>query len=147
MTDRTGHCLCGAVSFTARGMEDTFSTCYCGMCQRWAGGPFSGVSVKTENLKIEGTVDVGTRQSSGFAERAFCTKCGASLWYRLTSGKYVGSTSIAVGVLDDRTGLSLKTEYFADYKDSTNQVPRDVAQYSEAEVETMIASFTGSQAP
>jgi len=36
-----------------------------------------------------------------------------SLWYRLTSGKYVGNTSVSVGVLDDRTGLTLKTEYFA----------------------------------
>jgi len=146
MTDRTGHCLCGAVSFTACSMDDTFSTCYCDMCQRWAGGPFSGVSVKTENLEVEGAAHVGTRQSSGFAERAFCTKCGASLWYRLTSGKYVDNISISVGLLDDRTGLTLKTEYFADYKDSTNQVPSDVEQFSEADVEAMIASFTGGEA-
>jgi len=143
MTDRTGHCLCGAVSFAARGMEDTFSTCFCAMCQRWNGGPFSGVSVKTENLTVEGSANVGTRQSSDFAERAFCTKCGGSLWYRLTSGQYVGNISIAVGLLDDRTGLTLATEYFADYKDSTNHVPPDVKQYSEADVEKMIASFTG----
>jgi len=147
MTTRTGHCLCGAVSFTAREMEDTFSTCYCAMCQRWGGGPFSGVSVKTENLTVEGSAHIGTRQSSGFAERAFCTKCGSSLWYRLTAGQYVGNTSIAVGLLDDRKGLKLATEYFADYKDSTNQVPPDVTQYSEADVEDMIASFTGDQTP
>jgi hypothetical protein len=144
MTDRTGHCLCGAVSFTAREMEDTFSTCYCDMCQRWAGGPFSGVSVKTENLEIEGHAHIGTVQSSGFAQRSFCTKCGASLWYKLTAGQYVGNTSISVGLLDNRTGLTVKTEYFVDYKDSTNQVPADIEQYSQADVEKMIASFTGN---
>ncbi len=55
----------------------------------------------------------------------------------------MGNTSIPVGVLDDRAGLTLSAEYFADYKDSANDVPSDVKHYSEAEVEEMIASFTG----
>ena len=70
----------------------------------------------------------------------------AAAWYRLTSGQYVGNTSIPVGLLDDRNGLTLATEYFADYKDGTNEVPSDVKQYSEADVEEMIASFTGKAA-
>lgn len=139
--DRTGKCMCGAVSFHAKNMADTFSTCYCKMCQRWAGGPFSGVNVPTNSLEVTGREHIGIIQSSDFAERAFCKKCGSGIWWRLTSGKYVGNTSIPVGLLDDTSGLTLSSELFSDYKDSTNVVPEGVEQLTAADVAAIIATF------
>lgn len=147
MTNRTGQCLCGAVRVKATDVADTFSTCYCKACQRWAGGPFSGVSVATENLEVDGPEHVGVIQSSSFAERAFCKKCGSAVWWRLTSGQYVGNTSIPVGLLDDRSGLVLTSEYFIDYKDSSNDVPEGVEQLTAADVEAIIATFDEEPAP
>jgi len=116
MTNRTAKCMCGAVTLRLQGAEDTFSACYCDACQRWGGGPFRGVSVKTENLGVDGEAHVGIVQSSSFAERAFCTKCGSGLWYRLTAGQYVGSTSVPIGLLDDTSGLKMIREIFTDEK-------------------------------
>jgi len=146
MTEKTGKCMCGAVRFSATDMAATFSICHCKMCQRWVGSAFSGVSVKSENLTVTGQEHVSVFQSSDFAERANCRICGSALWYRLTAGKYVGNTSIPVGLLDVSDGLVLSTEYFVDYKNSTNVVPRDGKQTTSAEVEEIIADFMGGDA-
>ncbi len=141
MSERRGQCLCGAVRFTAYGMGDTFSTCYCQMCQRWSGGPYRGVSVPSEKLEITGRENIVTIQISSFAERAFCRKCGSGIWWRMVAGPYVGKTSIPIGLLDDRSGLTLSYEMFTDYKDSTTEVPSGTKQMTKAEAEAIIASF------
>lgn len=141
MTDKTGRCLCGAVTFTAVDMADHFSCCHCKTCQRWAGSAFKGVSVATKNLTLTGEAHLGIFNSSSFAERAHCQKCGSAIWYRLTAGPYVGNTSIALGLLDETDGLTLKHEYFVDYKNSTNVVPKDRIQLTEADVVALIADF------
>jgi hypothetical protein len=35
----TGRCLCGAVKFSAEGVESDVHACQCTMGRRWAGGP------------------------------------------------------------------------------------------------------------
>jgi len=146
MADKTGQCLCGAVTFEIRDVRSNFGACHCKMCQRWVGGAFRGVSVKTGNLSVTGDKSVSTFQSSEFAERANCNICGSALWYRLTAGKYIGNTSVAIGLLDDSDGLTLNHEYFVDYKNSTNVVPADRKQTTSAEIAEIIADFMGGDA-
>ena len=62
MADKTGHCMCGAVSFRAVDMADEFSACHCKMCQRWTGSFFKGVSVATENLAITGRENIRSEE-------------------------------------------------------------------------------------
>jgi hypothetical protein len=38
--ERTGKCMCGAVSYTAKGVDKEIAACHCSMCRRWASGPF-----------------------------------------------------------------------------------------------------------
>jgi len=141
MTDRKGQCMCGAVRINALDMVDDFSICYCKTCQRWAGGPFKGASVKFDKLEIDGTNEIGTYQSSHFAERTYCTNSGSSIWFRLTNGKYAGNTSIALGVLDDTEGMRLTSEYFTDYKNSTDAWTEAPKQFIKAEIDSIIADF------
>ncbi len=143
MTDRTGQCMCGAVTFSAEDMADTFSVCHCKMCQRWVGSALKGVSVKSKNLTVSGGENISTFQSSEFAERANCKICGSALWYRLTAGKYVGNTSLPIGLLDNADGLVLNTEYFVDYKNSTDELPEGRAQITSVEVGAIIKDFMG----
>ena len=139
--DRTGQCMCGAIKFTAKDTPDTFSTCYCETCQRWSGGPMRGITVKTENLDLSGQEHLGVIQTSDFAERAFCKKCGSGIWFRRTSGKYFGGTSLPIGLLDDRSGLTVSYELFTDYKDATNEIPEGTQQMTKTEVDAIIATF------
>ena len=114
--DRTGQCLCGAVSFVARGVQvDKASACHCGMCLRWAGGPWIALSV--ESIDVTNTRGLTWIQTSKLAERGFCNGCGSSLFWRLTAeGKYQGTTSVSLGCLDDTTGVTLIKEWFIDRK-------------------------------
>jgi len=144
MSDRTGHCLCGAVSFTARDMADEFSICYCDMCQRWSGGPYRGVSVPTENLEIEGRSNISTLKTSAFAERAFCNKCGSGIWWRMIAGPYTGKTSIPVGLLDSRDGLTANSVTFSDLKDHTNEYPEGIEEMDSDAVSKIIETIEGA---
>ena len=38
---RTGHCLCGAISYTYDGESEAVVLCHCGDCQRHTGSAFS----------------------------------------------------------------------------------------------------------
>lgn len=145
MTDLKGQCLCGAVCFSGPKETNEFSMCHCKMCQRWAGSAFKGISVPTDKLKVSGTGAIKVLKTSDWAERHFCGNCGSALWYRLTDGPYVGSTNIAIGLLDDTAGLRLKTEYFVDYKTSADELPEDRIQMTEADVMAFFAPAEGGK--
>ena len=138
--DRTGKCLCGAVTFTAKGTKpDQASACHCGMCQRWTGGPL--LSVFVEELKFEREEGLTWYQSSEFAQRAFCNRCGSSLFWRLTAeGKYQGTTSVGLGVLDDSSGAELVKEWFIDRKPDCYALAGDRDRITEAEAMAMLAN-------
>lgn len=134
--DRTGKCLCGAVTFTAKELSDEASACHCGMCRRWAGGPWIGVFTKAIDFADEDAVTVA--QTSAWAERGFCAKCGSSLFYRLTAeGEHQGVTSVSLGALDDTSGVSLTKEWFIDRKPDVYALEGERTRVTEAEVMAM----------
>ena len=117
MTDRTGHCLCGAVSFVVTGGRDDFGICHCKMCQRWTGGMFPGIMYRADQVRIVGSENVADYRSSATATRSFCRICGSTLWFR-GQPPHGGEPyyEIAVGVLDQTEGLVLTHEVFVDRK-------------------------------
>ncbi|HHI69457.1 MAG TPA: GFA family protein [Rhodobacteraceae bacterium] len=115
--DKTGQCLCGAVRFTIRDLNPEFGTCHCKMCQRWSGSALLGLTVPAETISFEGRENVRHYQSSDWAERAWCGKCGSNLWYRVTAeGPHHGTYHMPIGLLDDTSGLTMAREIFTDEK-------------------------------
>ncbi|WP_323765082.1 GFA family protein [Marinovum sp.] len=111
---RTGQCLCGAVSFTAT-VPETFHVCHCEMCRRWAGVAMAAVSVKAAEIEIEGAEHIRAFRSSEWASRCSCAECGSALWYRYDEGQDgAGDYEVALGLLDDVSGLELEKEIFFD---------------------------------
>lgn len=105
--------MCGAVRYTAHGVKPQASACHCDMCRRWAGGPL--LVADCERLEFEGEDALGMITSSEWAERGFCQKCGSGLFFRITAeGPMQGETSVALGTLDDQSGLTLTREWFVD---------------------------------
>lgn len=134
MATRTGQCMCGVVSFTARNVPSGFGACYCDMCRRWAGDRFVGVHVMPQDLQIKGGTDINTIRSSDWAERAFCRRCGSGLWYKLLAGPDAGSTSLSVGLLDDASGMFLAREFFVDRKSCLHALPEGREQMTTAQI-------------
>ena len=46
-SERTGHCLCGAVTLTAHQASNHVGACHCTMCRRWSGGPYVEINCGT----------------------------------------------------------------------------------------------------
>ncbi|MGI3169732.1 GFA family protein [Pseudooceanicola sp. C21-150M6] len=113
LTKKTGQCMCGAVSFTVANPPFSFGACHCEMCRRWSGSAFLGISVLQSSVTFDGEAHIRTIQSSTWAERAWCQRCGSSLYYRLVDGD---TLQLSLGLLDDPNGMTFSDELFIDCK-------------------------------
>jgi hypothetical protein len=142
MEARTGRCLCGAVRVTAR-IAPEVQACHCVQCQRWTGGgPY--LCVPVEGLEIEGSETIRVHHASTWGERAFCGVCGSTLYWRM-QGHAI--RSVAVGLLDDQTGLTVTEEIFVDHRPGWLPAWPGAAQKTEAEETAILAEVLKGDAP
>jgi len=94
MTENTKHihtsgtCLCGSVKLTAD-VGESVGACHCDFCRTWGGGPLLALDGGTD-LEIEGKDHITTYDSTEWAQRAFCSRCGTHLYFRVNaSGRYI----------------------------------------------------------
>lgn len=114
---RTGGCMCGAVRFEVDLPKPEYGACHCDMCRRWTGSALLGVSVPTQNLRWKDETAIGRIQSTSWAERGFCTRCGSGLFFRVTmDSEWSGNIEIPIGLLDDASGLTMTNEIYIDHK-------------------------------
>lgn len=113
-TERRGKCVCGAVQVTAKAAGKRVGACHCKMCRRWGGGPFMEISCGTD-VSFDGKQAISIFDSSAWAERGFCNKCGTHLFYRL---KETGQHMIPVGIFEDDADLIFDQQVFIDEKPS-----------------------------
>ena len=117
MSERTGQCMCGAVTFAATDVPDHFGACHCGMCRRWTGSALLGITIPKDSVTWQGRENIETLQSSDWAERAWCGKCGSPLYYHVTmDGPMSANLEMPIGLLDDASGLEFKNEIYIDHK-------------------------------
>jgi len=109
-----GSCLCGEVSFTAKKAIQSVGACHCGMCRKWGGGPLMAVDCGTD-VTFEGEKYISVYDSSEWAERGFCKKCGSHLFYRLKERK---QHMMAAGLFDDNSMFEFDHQVFIDEKPS-----------------------------
>ena len=107
----SGQCLCGAVKFTAEGMDPHIHACHCTMCRGWNSGPMMGVNVAS--VTFEGEESIKRYASSEWAERGFCQECGSSLFYHL---KEPSMYTMSMGAFDDDSQFSVHGEIYIDEK-------------------------------
>ena len=66
--EQTGKCLCGAVTFTASGVESDAGACHCDMCRRWTGSLLITVSsddVTLPSTAVSSAADIDSTDVSG----------------------------------------------------------------------------------
>ncbi len=84
-----------------------------------------------ERVTFEGEENVVRFQSSEWAERGFCKKCGTSLFYFLKPNQ---SYTMSVGAFDDVTPFKLTSEIFIDQKPANYSLAGERERVTEAEV-------------
>ena len=111
-TNKTGKCLCGAVSIIAEEVKPQVGACHCGMCRKWGGRPLLAVDCGSE-VTISDEELVHRYQSSEWAERGFCKSCGTHLFYRLKpNNQYI----VPVDLFDGLSKLEFDHQIFIDEK-------------------------------
>jgi len=131
--ERQGHCLCAAIKITAREAPSKVGACHCGMCRRWGGGPFLEIDCGSDVL-IDGKEHLSVFDSSAWAERGFCSKCGSHLFYRI---KETGQHMIPAGLFDDDGDLVFESQVFVDEKPSFYRFANETHDMTGAEIFAM----------
>jgi len=122
-----GKCLCGAVGVEVETKQITISVCHCEMCRRWSGMAFAGLAADEHAVTRSG--ETAIYRSSEWAERAFCAKCGANLWYHfLPDDRYV----FMAGLFDLPAEAVIHEQIFVDHKADWYEV-RPLARQSTGE--------------
>ncbi|TDX28822.1 GFA family protein [Rhodovulum visakhapatnamense] len=150
MSDTTlkGHCLCGAVTVEIEPAQQVLGACHCGMCRKWTSGPLMAVHT-TQPIRAEGPVK--TYASSQWAERAFCSDCGSSLWYAFTAeGAHKGHCFVSAGLFEGTRDLPLSSEVYIDSKPGGYAFAGDHVRLTEAQMmaaaaDGMSMGSTGSE--
>ncbi len=133
--DKSGSCLCGAITYKITDAADTCGICHCDMCRKWSGGVYIGYQAAADQVSFTGQENVTTYVSSDWAERGFCKTCGSSLFYRVTApGPHHGQYHFGFGTLDDPAGVVVHDEIFIDQKPDSYSFADDTHKMTAAEV-------------
>jgi hypothetical protein len=106
MSELTGHCLCGNVTYTVSAEPMMVANCHCTHCQRQSGAAFStNLVVPRDALEVKGDTlseYVTTSEDEGKpTRRLFCGNCGSPI---ASLAEYMPELAfIKSGTLDDTT--------------------------------------------
>lgn len=109
-----GSCLCGAVRIQADTMSTSAGACHCNTCRKWTGGPLMTVDCQ-QAVSFTGEENISVYNSSEWAERGFCAKCGSHLFYRLKQNQQY---MMLVGLFENEAELEFDHQVFIDQKPS-----------------------------
>jgi|SRR5579863_2569189 len=98
----TGGCLCGAVRYAVAGPLRPVVFCHCTQCRRSTGHFMAATAAWQRDFRLLAASELRWYASSDSARRAFCGRCGSTLFWQANGRDYL---SIAAGTLDGATGL------------------------------------------
>jgi len=108
----TGRCLCGQITFTAKGPLRPVLHCHCENCRRATGNFVAASGCATADLAIHDSDALLRWHELEHCRYGFCSGCGSHMFWQ--GNAHRDRTSIQVGVLDDATGLALAGVWFVD---------------------------------
>lgn len=108
------------------------------MCRKWADyGPLLALDCGSE-VSFEGEENITIYNSSVWADRGFCNKCGTHLFYRFKEkNQYI----VSVGLFDNLEDIVFEHQVFIDKKPAYYCFSNETKNLTEAEI---IAQFYSS---
>lgn len=132
-----GSCLCGAVSLATTSLNPHVAACHCNMCRKWGGGALMAVECKGD-VNFSGAENIGCYQSSAWAERGFCNKCGTHLFYKF---KQNNQYFIPAGIFESESEFAFTHQVFIDEKPNYYSFANETKNMTGAEI---FSQFTSS---
>jgi hypothetical protein len=116
-------CLCGETRFTVHGPLRNVVACHCTQCRKQTGHYLAATSAALADLRFAQDLHVRWFQSSTSARRAFCSRCGSTLFWQ--SNARPDRISIAAGLFDGATGLVTEGHIFCADKGDYYAIPAE----------------------
>lgn len=86
--ESSAKCLCGAITLSGT-FGESVGACHCDICRAWGGGPLLALDGGV-GLSVSNSSSVTVFDSTDWAERGFCSKCGTHLYIKVKgSGRYI----------------------------------------------------------
>jgi len=138
----SGGCLCGGVRYSIGKTPLKASVCHCDMCRRWIGGPLMALHPEVP-IALDRDETLSWYDSSEWAERGFCRRCGAAMFYRLKQAPE--DISVGAGSLDDPSAVDgIKNHIFVDEKPAFYEFADESPRLTGAEVIALFNAQSGN---
>ncbi len=105
-----GSCHCGGVEFEVSGPLRPAIPCHCTQCRKWSGHYWAASSVPLAGFQLTKAATLRWYRASDVAERGFCERCSASLFWKPLAEDRI---SFAAGALDGPSGLCRAEDWFS----------------------------------
>ena len=102
-------CLCGSIKIKIIGKLRQVINCHCSQCMKTHGNFAAYTNSLEENITYISKSTLRWYHSSNFAKRGFCSKCGASVFYKI---KKSNNISISAGMFTNPTKLKTHSNIF-----------------------------------
>lgn len=130
MSERTGKCLCGEVSYTLTSDPIVTAVCHCKHCQRQAGSAFSVVVLaQAASVEIDGELKTyrDTADSGAALDRKFCPQCGSAMFSEQPDEP--GTLIIKAGSFDDTSWIKPAAHVWCDSAQPWVEIGDNVAKF------------------
>jgi hypothetical protein len=118
-----GSCLCGETVFEVHGPLRNSIACHCTQCRKQTGHYLSATSAAMDDFRLLRDEHVRWYRASDTARRAFCSKCGSTLFWQADANPQ--RISIATGAFDGPTGLVTEGHIFCASKGDYYVIPEE----------------------
>jgi len=118
-------CLCGGIQLKTKGLLRHVSNCHCRQCMKTHGNYAAYTNAQEKDVKFIKKKTLKWFKSSKKAKRGFCSKCGASMFFKFLRSDNI---SIAAGMFKNPTKLKTTKNIFVkgklDYYNLDNKLPK-----------------------
>lgn len=128
MSDRTGRCFCGAVTWATAGPVLWAGHCHCVSCRRATASPMTSFfGVPRDSVTWSGEVQAITT-SGGTVARLFCPACGTQMSYQ--SDAWPDESHLYAATMDDPDQFEPQAHFHYGERLPWLQIEDDLPKYA-----------------
>ena len=125
VSSKIAQCLCGGIKIKVKGKLADVINCHCSQCRKTHGNYAAYTYCPEENVTFISKKTLKWYHSSKVGKRGFCSRCGASMFYKLLKSKEL---DIAAGMFSNPTTMKTASNIFTkdklDYYELDPNLPK-----------------------
>ena len=122
---KTAECECGGIKIKVKSKLRHVMNCHCSQCMKTHGNYSAYTACPESQITFINKKTLKWYKSSVFATRGFCSKCGASIFFKFYGNDTI---SISAGMFNNPTKLKTKMNIFVkgklDYYKLDKKLPK-----------------------